>query len=300
MLLSITKLQNLKAIHNGNRLRRSSSNVVVNHKTTKFESNSQHIKFYITDLLSCCQSQNYKIWKQFTTGQVAIKAKGMLLSITKLQNLKAIHNERWRGANRESVVVNHKTTKFESNSQRVEGRLVITKGCCQSQNYKIWKQFTTASPIAISPMLLLSITKLQNLKAIHNSLISYQLVVEVVVNHKTTKFESNSQLGGGAVFWAKKLLSITKLQNLKAIHNGGVEFVYFYTVVVNHKTTKFESNSQQNAQAKPRYRSCCQSQNYKIWKQFTTLIASKAFKGMLLSITKLQNLKAIHNGLNTE
>ena len=42
--------------------------------------------------------------------------------------------------------------------------------------------------------LLLSITKLQNLKAIHNALSSSVVSLVVVINHKTTKFESNSQL----------------------------------------------------------------------------------------------------------
>ena len=40
------------------------------------------------------------------------------------------------------------------------------------------------------------------------------------------------------------MLSITKLQNLKAIHNGGVGGSAHLTDVINHKTTKFESNSQ--------------------------------------------------------
>ena len=35
--------------------------VVINRKTTKFESNSQHIDFYCKDDWSCYQSQNYKI-----------------------------------------------------------------------------------------------------------------------------------------------------------------------------------------------------------------------------------------------
>ncbi len=46
-------------------------------------------------------------------------------------------------------------------------------------------------------------------------------MVLVVINHKTTKFESNSQLNDTA-----KILRI---------------------VVINHKTTKFESNSQRVA-----------------------------------------------------
>ena len=40
------------------------------------------------------------------------------------------------------------------------------------------------------------------------------------------------------------LLSITKLQNLKAIHNGLPNRIHLVAVVINHKTTKFESNSQ--------------------------------------------------------
>ena len=42
MLLSIAKLQNLKAIHNGNAIQTDFDKVVINRKTTKFESNSQY------------------------------------------------------------------------------------------------------------------------------------------------------------------------------------------------------------------------------------------------------------------
>ena len=40
-----------------------------------------------------------------------------MLSITKLQNLKAIHNSKSRDIVKALVVINRKTTKFESNSQ---------------------------------------------------------------------------------------------------------------------------------------------------------------------------------------
>ena len=57
---------------------------------------------------------------------------GGLLSITKLQNLKAIHNY-WLSQNRIYVVViNHKTTKFESNSQLSNGKGSGSLGCYQS------------------------------------------------------------------------------------------------------------------------------------------------------------------------
>ena len=40
------------------------------------------------------------------------------------------------------------------------------------------------------------------------------------------------------------LLSIIKQQNLKAIHNATIDVADAYKVVINHKTTKFESNLQ--------------------------------------------------------
>ena len=60
-----------------------------------------------------------------------------LLSITKLQNLKAIHNNIHMDSSGSCVVINHKTTKFESNSQLLIQSVVATGGCYQSQNYKI-------------------------------------------------------------------------------------------------------------------------------------------------------------------
>ena len=60
-----------------------------------------------------------------------------MLSITKLQNLKAIHNMLEKENQEQEDVINHKTTKFESNSQRPVGRPPPLLRCYQSQNYKI-------------------------------------------------------------------------------------------------------------------------------------------------------------------
>ena len=60
----------------------------------------------------------------------------MLLSITKLQNLKAIHNLSEDEPLISLVVINHKTTKFESNSQLTEDFFCMIIGRYQSQNYK--------------------------------------------------------------------------------------------------------------------------------------------------------------------
>ena len=144
-MLSIAKLQNLKAIHNCSRWRSKSSSVVINRKTTKFESNSQQFELCCVLVKSCYQSQNYKIWKQFTTCGLHLKIVVMLLSIAKLQNLKAIHNVIIKRKTRLKVVINRKTTKFESNSQHLLSCTIRRFSCYQSQNYKIWKQFTTCN-----------------------------------------------------------------------------------------------------------------------------------------------------------
>ena len=144
--------------------------VVINRKTTKFESNSQPLCEWHKATRSCYQSQNYKIWKQFTT----------------CWNLTP---DPWPL----KVVINHKTTKFESNSQLRHTSIKVPIGCYQSQNYEIWKQFTTVRQGVCQYPMLLSITKLRNLKAIHNNFQTLVWLALVVINHKTTKFESNSQ-----------------------------------------------------------------------------------------------------------
>ena len=149
LLLSITKLQNLKAIHNAIARMKKDILVVINHKATKFESNSQLHFVLIFGTFRCYQSQNYKIWKQFTTWTKNKTSPKLLLSITKLQNLKAIHNTIFAPRKKMSDVINRKTTKFESNSQQSERKTGISHRCYQSQNYKIWKQFTTFSKCKI-------------------------------------------------------------------------------------------------------------------------------------------------------
>ena len=142
-MLSITKSQNLKAIHDMIEELLHNHNVVINHKTTKFESNSQQESGIDAEVACCYQLQNYKIWKQFTTIRTYHYKREKLLSITKLQNLKAIHNQTYSLCVGVRVVINHKTTKFESNSQRRTATASSIARCYQSQSHKIWKQFTT-------------------------------------------------------------------------------------------------------------------------------------------------------------
>ena len=112
--------------------------------------------------------------------------------------------------------------------------------------------------------MMLSITKLQDLKAIHNATVRMKRGISVVINRKTIKFESNSQPSSKRLIWAIRMLSITKLQNLKAIHNALKSMRATFLVVINHKTTKFENNSQRATHTPARRPRCYQSQNCKI------------------------------------
>ena len=84
--------------------------------------------------------------------------------------------------------------------------------------------------LIVAQLSLYLITKLQNLKAIHNSRFN---VLNILV-----------------------LYLITKLQNLKAIHNQILSNTTLLNVVSNYKITKSESYSQQSGRFKSWF-FCC-------------------------------------------
>ena len=143
LVFDTTKLQNLKAIPNRyvdwitivsgvrhHKITKFESNSqrgvflcggksgVRHHKITKFESNSQRELCTPLTTVRCSTPQNYKIWKQFPTQNDKLYRAAAVFDTTKLQNLKAIPNERPVYADRARGVRHHKITKFESNSQR--------------------------------------------------------------------------------------------------------------------------------------------------------------------------------------
>ena len=191
-MLSITKLQNLKAIHN--KALRAFLKWRSCYQSQNYKIWKQFITIHLVKHNKHVVVINYKIWKQFTTSIHKGKPTRLLLSIIKLQNLKAIHNGLFYRNYLYFVVINHNTIKFESNAQLFFIQISLFSRCYQSQNHKIWKQFTTLLQICLKSLLLLSITTLQNLKAIHNCHRWRNYPIWVVINHKITKFESNSQL----------------------------------------------------------------------------------------------------------
>ena len=242
-----TKIQNLRAIHN---------------------------PIQIGELLQTVVSgrQRYKIWEQFTTLAYQRSLPSSCFRTTKIQNLRAIHNNLHRpnapprvvsGRQRykiweqfttnlrtesliPSLFQDDKDTKFESNSQ-----LFVRLTACSMRCFRT--------------------TKIQNLRAIHNS-------------------------GGTDDFVASGCFRTTKIQNLRAIHNqvrrkaslaevvSGRQrykiweqfttkkdyFTAAQPLFQDDKDTKFESNSQHHALQTP--------------------TAPRCFR-----TTKIQNLRAIHN-----
>ena len=169
-------------------------------KDTKFESNSQHHSDYFTSALRCFRTtkiqnlraihnremlvvvhvmvvsgrQRYKIWEQFTT------CLSLLILLL------------W-------LFQDDKDTKFESNSQRPPKHPPPNPVVSGRQRYKIWEQFTTARcgnqvtprlfqddkdtkfesnsqhalPRAYALSRCFRTTKIQNLRAIHNSFVGW-------------------------------------------------------------------------------------------------------------------------------
>ena len=112
-------------------------------------------------------------------------------------------------------------------------------------------------------------SKIQNLKAIHNLHVPYIPEIHVVSDVKDTKFESNSQ--------------------------QAIIFYNNFAVVSDVKDTKFESNSQLDMLCINNDKCCFRCQRYKIWKQFTTTTKYSLIFMLLFQMSKIQNLKAIHN-----
>ena len=114
--------------------------------------------------------QNYKNWKQFTTD-------GALYIIS------------------ERVLLLNKITKIESNSQHILQAIDSINGAFTEQNYKNWKQFTTATCCSSQ----------------HS---------RVLLLNKITKIESNSQQVLEPPTALLRCFYWTKIQNLKAILNS--------------------------------------------------------------------------------
>ena len=166
----MSKIQFLKAIHNISIPIFIALLLFQNVKDTIFESNSQHF----TEVKSCGSS---------------------CFRMSKIQFLKAIHNNPLKIIETLRLFQNVKDTIFESNSQH----LVLcfhTSKCC------------------------FRMSKIQFLKAIHNAFAVLALWRSLFQNVKDTIFESNSQQQYLPSLSLLCCFRMSKIQFLKAIHNS--------------------------------------------------------------------------------
>ena len=295
-----TNIQNLKAIHNA----------------IRFRCNCWIIVF---------KERIYKIWKQFTTPHFSLKAFPPIVFKERIYKIwkQFTTGFPWNGLRR-ALCSKNEYTKSESNSQHHRQTPALGKIVFKERIYKIWKQFTTRchrfyhwrklcskneyTKSESNSQLIFHImenlkncvqrTNIQNLKAIHNTLLSVNMTVLIVFKERIykiwkqfttsrssedrpaqlcskneyTKSESNSQPILSVVVLEMYCVQRTNIQNLKAIHNAISRANFIAWLCSKNEYTKSESNSQ-------------------LWKE----------KGFIflycVQRTNIQNLKAIHNGL---
>ena len=113
---------------------------------------------------------------------------------TNIQNLKAIHNFLLTVQRYCKLCSKNEYTKSESNSQPISLPSEASAHCVQRTN-------------------------IQNLKAIHNFLLTVQRYCKLCSKNEYTKSESNSQLLEPTLLRSLDCVQRTNIQNLKAIHN---------------------------------------------------------------------------------
>ena len=153
--------------------------VVSDVKDTKFESNSQRDSDFDYWRAGCFWCQRYKIWKQFTTSDVREPHR---MCCFWCQRYKI-----WKQFTTESRVI------------------ACASSCFWCQRYKIWKQFTTTLVMSNCAVWLFLMSKIQNLKAIHNINISAAIFTLVVSDVKDTRFERNTKNGDKKVCFTTAL-----------------------------------------------------------------------------------------------
>ena len=196
----------------------------------------------------------------------------------------------------------------------------IALGCTTSKLLQNWKQFTTFAKVSSNWSLLYNIKVITELKAIHNSLLKFRLLLQVVQHQSYYRIESNSQLTefcgviGTSCTTSKllqnwkqfttvapdysgigKLYNIKVITELKAIHNQQHAVAFWYHVVQHQSYYRIESNSQQGQLLKLLRFSCTTSKLLQNWKQFTTIYNDPRKNAELYNIKVITELKAIHN-----
>ena len=217
-----TKIQNLRAIHNNSYANQMALAVVSGR-------------------------QRYKIWEQFTTARKRRVKKSSCFRTTKIQNLRAIHNNIASTAARVAVVSGRQRYKIWEQFTTVKGMLIDRLGVVSGrQRYKIWEQFTTLFDWMNAWFNVVSGRQRYKIWEQFTTYFDFDAAMGgLFQDDKDTKFESNSQQALRCYRLWPGCFRTTKIQNLRAIHNSSWGHISPPRLFQDDKDTKFESNSQQ-------------------------------------------------------
>ena len=248
------------------------SRYVVQHQSYyRIESNSQQRVPFIPVDNSCTTSKLLQNWKQFTTGDEFRIGVDRLYNIKVITELKAIHNDKCKRANRKSVVQHQSYYRIESNSQQLDRRGRRNKGCTTSKLLQNWKQFTTQGGSGVVFYGCTTSKLLQNWK----------------------QFTTDCRV----LSYFQQLYNIKVITELKAIHNWIEKGTASRFVVQHQSYYRIESNSQLLGAIFFNQSCCTTSKLLQNWKQFTTLGCRDFLNIRLYNIKVITELKAIHNSV---
>ena len=140
---------------------------------------------------------------------------------------------------------------------------------------KIWEQFTTTLAAYLGATSCFDCKSTKNLRAIHNCTTFMNITTKLFRLQKYKKFESNSQQYSPAGARVVSCFDCKSTKNLRAIHNRGLWYYGYWSVVSTAKVQK-------------------------IWEQFTT--SDEQFKSIFrcFDCKSTKNLRAIHNSITLQ
>ena len=152
---------------------------------------------YQTTTVLFAVRQRYKVWKQFTTWLQQKVATLLLFAVRQRYKV-------WK--------------QFTTNGCERDANLRLF---AVRQRYKVWKQFTTADEFMTDVFGLFAVRQRYKVwKQFTTQQLSFNLDLGCLQSVKDTKFESNSQHSTLSPYSQKAVCSPSKIQSLKAIHNG--------------------------------------------------------------------------------
>ena len=245
----------------------------------------------------CCQyfkDTNLRAIHNNFLGSAADKAG--VVSISKIQIWEQFTTLAKQQMKQDKVLSVFQRYKFESNSQRRNGRYRDFLRCCQYFKDTNLRAIHNTPPLYVPAFLgVVSISKIQIWEQFTTRREQAMSVIEVLSVFQRYKFESNSQHKLSCLHRLPRCCQYFKDTNLRAIHNGRTKQLSLQLVLSVFQRYKFESNSQRGNIEHRNGVGVVSISKIQIWEQFTTEVARQLDECGCCQYFKDTNLRAIHN-----